>query len=266
MPNSGCSVIGSLGNTSSAAPPTLPDSSARASASWSTSSPRATLMMRTPSLHLRERLGVQPARRLGGLRQVQRDEVGLRVERRRRSRPSRRRARGSARRTRRGRTRPRSCRSDFARSATSWPMRPKPRIAERLLVDLHAAELRALPLPGRKRRSAPAGCCGRARAAAPCVCSAAAIALDSGALATMMPRLVAAGTSTLSTPTPARPITFRRSALLDQVGGELAWPSGSGSRRTRRCATRARRPPSRRRGRPRSARAAGRRRSRRSSP
>ncbi len=42
------------------------------------------------------------------------------------------------------------------------------------------------------------------------VCSAAAMVLASGALATMMPRLVAAGTSTLSTPTPARPITFSR--------------------------------------------------------
>ncbi len=44
------------------------------------------------------------------------------------------------------------------------------------------------------------------------VCSAAATMFDSGALATMMPRLVAAGTSTLSTPIPARPITFSRSA------------------------------------------------------
>jgi hypothetical protein len=45
------------------------------------------------------------------------------------------------------------------------------------------------------------------------VCSAAATMLDSGALATTMPRLVAASTSTLSTPIPARPITFSRSAL-----------------------------------------------------
>ena len=35
---------------------------------------------------------------------------------------------------------------------------------------------------------------------------------DSGAFATMIPRFVAAGTSTLSTPMPARPITFRRVA------------------------------------------------------
>ena len=47
----------------------------------------------------------------------------------------------------------------------------------------------------------------------PIVCSAAETTVESGALATTIPRLVAASTSTLSTPTPARPITFRRSAL-----------------------------------------------------
>ena len=41
------------------------------------------------------------------------------------------------------------------------------------------------------------------------VCSAAATMFDCGALATMIPRLVAAATSTLSTPMPARPITRR---------------------------------------------------------
>ena len=41
------------------------------------------------------------------------------------------------------------------------------------------------------------------------MCSAAATEFDSGALATMMPRRVAAGMSTLSTPVPARPITLR---------------------------------------------------------
>jgi hypothetical protein len=46
----------------------------------------------------------------------------------------------------------------------------------------------------------------------PIVCSAAETTVDSGAFATMIPRRVAASTSTLSTPTPARPITFRRSA------------------------------------------------------
>ena len=41
------------------------------------------------------------------------------------------------------------------------------------------------------------------------MCSAAETMFDSGALATTIPRRVAASTSTLSTPTPARPITFR---------------------------------------------------------
>ena len=41
------------------------------------------------------------------------------------------------------------------------------------------------------------------------MCSAAATEFDSGALATMIPRFVAAGMSTLSTPVPARPIARR---------------------------------------------------------
>ena len=42
----------------------------------------------------------------------------------------------------------------------------------------------------------------------PTACSAAETTVDSGAFATTIPRRVAASTSTLSTPTPARPITF----------------------------------------------------------
>ena len=45
------------------------------------------------------------------------------------------------------------------------------------------------------------------------MCSAAETTFDSGAFATTIPRRVAASTSTLSTPTPARPITFSLSAL-----------------------------------------------------
>ena len=44
------------------------------------------------------------------------------------------------------------------------------------------------------------------------MCSAAETTFDSGAFATTIPRRVAASTSTLSTPTPARPITFSRGA------------------------------------------------------
>jgi hypothetical protein len=53
----------------------------------------------------------------------------------------------------------------------------------------------------------------RARATSrPTACSAAETTVDSGALATTIPLRVAASTSTLSTPTPARPITLSRSA------------------------------------------------------
>ena len=44
------------------------------------------------------------------------------------------------------------------------------------------------------------------------MCSAAETMFDSGAFATTIPCRVAASTSTLSTPTPARPITFSRVA------------------------------------------------------
>ena len=44
------------------------------------------------------------------------------------------------------------------------------------------------------------------------MCSAAETTVASGAFATTIPRRVAASTSTLSTPTPARPMTFSRVA------------------------------------------------------
>ena len=53
------------------------------------------------------------------------------------------------------------------------------------------------------------------------MCSAAEMTVDSGALATTIPRRVAASTSTLSTPTPARPITFSRSARSIRSAVEL---------------------------------------------
>ena len=39
-----------------------------------------------------------------------------------------------------------------ARCATSWPIRPKPMMPERLLVQLHAAEFRAIPGSADQRR------------------------------------------------------------------------------------------------------------------
>ena len=107
-----------------------------------------------------------------------------------------------------------------ARIATSWPMRPKPSMP---------SVLPSTSVPPNFERShfppvSDSCACGMLRASASIsasVCSAAATVLASGALATMMPRFEAAATSTLSTPTPARPITRRLSARVDQLGVEL---------------------------------------------
>ena len=58
-----------------------------------------------------------------------------------------------------------------------------------------------------------ASACGICRARANIIamaCSAVVIELPKGVFITMTPRAVAAATSTLSTPIPARPMTFRR--------------------------------------------------------
>ena len=79
--------------------------------------------------------------------------------------------------------------------------------AQRLAAQLDADELRALPL-ARLERGVRRRRCARARASIrPTVCSAAATVLPPGALTTTTPWRVAASTSMLSTPTPARPTT-----------------------------------------------------------
>ena len=52
-------------------------------------------------------------------------------------------------------------------------------------------------------------------------CSAVVIELPNGVFITMMPLAVAAGMSTLSTPMPARPITFSFVGLVEQLRGDL---------------------------------------------
>ena len=70
---------GSAEKTSSAAPATLPERIASASAGSSTSSPRAALTIRTPSRIRRDHVRADEPTRVVGERQVQRQEVG-RVE------------------------------------------------------------------------------------------------------------------------------------------------------------------------------------------
>ena len=81
----------------------------------------------------------------------------------------------------------------------------EPDHAQRLAADLGADELRRAST---RPRLTDASACGTQRASAKSsaiVCSAAATMLPRGALTTRMPLRVAAGTSMLSTPTPARP-------------------------------------------------------------
>ncbi len=214
------SVIGSDGNTSSAAPPTLPESSASLSAASSISPPRATFRTRTPSRIFANASASRKPSVSGVFGQVDRDEVGLRVDvldavglldpelavaLGADERVEREHAHAEA---------PRALGDELADA-------PEAEDAERLLVQLDAGELRALPAC---RAVSETYACGMLRASASSsaiVCSAAVTTFDSGALATTIPRLVAASTSTLSTPTPARPITRRLIGPLDQLGGHL---------------------------------------------
>ena len=162
----GCPVKGSSGKTSSAAPATLPDSSPSTSASRSISSPRAQLTIRTPSRIFPIASASMKFDGLRRLRQVERDEVGARVELVRVVDPlhpelaealggdelvvgDHRHLEGLG------------TRGDELADA------PEAEHAEGLAVELGALELAPGPRRRRRARRGPAGCCGRARASAP---------------------------------------------------------------------------------------------------
>ena len=65
------------------------------------------------------------------------------------------------------------------------------------------------------------GICRASASISAIACSAVVIELPNGVFITMMPRAVAAGMSTLSTPMPARPITLRFFASSRIFGGHL---------------------------------------------
>lgn len=95
----------------------------------------------------------------------------------------------------------------FMRSATSAPMRPRPITPSRLPYSSTPVYFERFHSPAFSEPWAAA----MLRAAArmwPQVSSAAEMMFDVGALTTMTPASVAAGTSTLSSPTPARAMTF----------------------------------------------------------
>ena len=99
-----------------------------------------------------------------------------------------------------------------ARSATMEPMLPQPMMPSVLPVISTPMKRFFSHLPACVEASAA----GISRAIANIMamaCSAVVIELPNGVFITMMPRAVAAGMSTLSTPMPARPMTFRFVAL-----------------------------------------------------
>ena len=103
-------------------------------------------------------------------------------------------------------------RSPSARSATIEPILPQPMTPSVLPVISTPMKRFFSHLPAWVEASA----CGISRASASIrvmACSAVVIELPNGVFITMMPLAVAAGISTLSTPMPARPITFSRFAL-----------------------------------------------------
>ena len=96
----------------------------------------------------------------------------------------------------------------MARSATIEPILPQPMMPSVLAVISTPMKRFFSHLPACVERSA-SGICRASASISEIACSAVVMELPNGVFITMMPRAVAAGMSTLSTPMPARPITFR---------------------------------------------------------
>src|SRR5450830_1406709 len=96
----------------------------------------------------------------------------------------------------------------MARSATMEPILPQPMMPSVFLKISTPMNLFFSHLPARVEVSA-SGIWRASASISEIACSAVVIELPNGVFITMMPRAVAAGMSTLSTPMPARPITFR---------------------------------------------------------
>ena len=202
--NSGDSVVGSAANTSRAAPPTCPLSMAAARSSSTTIPPRATLMMRMPCLALASRSASMSPTVSGVLAtwMVTKSLTSMSVSRSTRSmfilRPISGDTNGSWATMRIPKA--------MARWATSLPMRPRP-MTPRVL---SASSTPVQRLRSQRPCTSAAWAWGMLRAwanSSAMVCSAADRMFDCGALTTITPRSVAAPTSTLSRPIPARPTT-----------------------------------------------------------
>ncbi len=103
-----------------------------------------------------------------------------------------------------------------ARAATSWPMRPRP-MTPSVLPRSSAPVSRFLSQTPRFIAASAAGTARASASISASACSATLTLLAPGEFMTTMPRAVAAATSTLSTPVPARAITrsLDASAITD---------------------------------------------------
>ena len=117
----------------------------------------------------------------------------------------------------------------MARSATIEPILPQPMTPSVFEKISTPRNLFFSHFPARVDASA-SGICRASDSISVMACSAVVIELPNGVFMTMMPRAVAAGISTLSTPMPARPITFSplafsRSLAVTLVAERMARPS-----------------------------------------
>ena len=209
MPNSGETVVGSDANTSSPAPATMPSRMASASAVSSTMPPRATLITRSVGLALSSRS--RPIRptvsAVFGRWIVRKSDSATTWSSGMSSTPPLRAFSADTNGSKAMRRIPKA----RARSATSLPMRPRPTMPR----VLSASSTPSHRLRSHRPATRAAWAWGTLRAwasSSAIVCSAAETMFDCGALTTITPRAVAASTSTLSRPMPARPMTSRRSA------------------------------------------------------
>jgi len=109
-----------------------------------------------------------------------------------------------------------------ARSAIAPPILPTPTMPR--VLPRSSTPVKALRFHSPRRTEASAAATRRARAKRRAsACSAAAMVLPVGALTTVMPAWVAASMSTLSTPTPARPITVRRVPAAIIAASTFTW-------------------------------------------
>ncbi len=204
--NRGDSVSGSVSKTSSPAPATRPSAIASASARSSTRPPRAAFTMRTPGLTVASSFSpIRPT--VSGVRGRCTEMKSL--SRMSSSSPTSRTPSCAARAgCTYGSYAIRSVPKAAIRWATSTPMRPSPTTPTVLPCTSTPVYAERCHLPALSAALALAVCRAVVSSSAT-ACSAAEMMLLVGAFTTSTPRAVAAGMSTLSSPTPARATTRR---------------------------------------------------------